>query len=118
MFAGAHEDILIYRARRRACEQIKTQGIWAGILEDVPPGTISDQECMLEPGDTLLLHSDGVTEARNGARQLFGLPRLRAAFERGAALPLDDLRERIMGEVRGFMTEQLDDMTLVALRYR
>ncbi|HLK90022.1 MAG TPA: SpoIIE family protein phosphatase [Polyangia bacterium] len=118
VFAGAHEDILIHRARRRTCEQIKTQGIWAGILEDVPPGTISDQEFMLEPGDTILLHSDGVTEARNRGRQLFGLPRLRAAFERGAGLPLDDLRERIMGEVRGFMAEQLDDMTLVALRYR
>jgi DNA-binding LacI/PurR family transcriptional regulator/serine phosphatase RsbU (regulator of sigma subunit) len=118
VFAGAHEDILIYRARRRTCEQIKTQGIWAGILPDVPPGTICDQECVLEPGDTILLHSDGITEARDRGRQMFGLPRLRAAFERAVDRPLDDLCERIVGEVRGFMTEQLDDMTLVALRYR
>jgi phosphoserine phosphatase RsbU/P len=118
VFAGAHEDILIYRARRRTCEQIKTQGIWAGILPDVPPGTITDQECMLEPGDTILLHSDGVTEAWNRQKQMFGLPRLRAAFERSAGLPLEELRERIMGEVRGFMAEQVDDMTLVGLRYR
>ena len=118
VFAGAHEDILVYRARRRSCEQIKTQGIWAGILPDVPPGTISDQECLLEPGDTILLHSDGVTEAWNRAREMFGLARLRAAFERGAGLALDDLRDHIMGEVRGFMAEQIDDMTLVALRYR
>jgi serine phosphatase RsbU (regulator of sigma subunit) len=117
VFAGAHEDILIYRARRRTCEQIKTQGIWAGILPEVPPGTISDQECVLEPGDTILLHSDGITEARNPSRQMFGLPRLRNAFEGAASLPVDDLRERIMGEVRGFMAEQIDDMTLVTLRY-
>ena len=118
VFAGAHEDILVHRARRRQCEQIKTQGIWAGILPEVPPGTISDQECLLEPGDTILLHSDGVTEARNRAKQMFGLPRLRAAFEKAAGLGLEELRERLMGEVRGFMTEQIDDMTLVALRYR
>jgi phosphoserine phosphatase RsbU/P len=84
----------------------------------VPPGTITDQECMLEPGDTILLHSDGVTEAWNRQKQMFGLPRLRAAFERSAGLPLEELRERIMGEVRGFMAEQVDDMTLVGLRYR
>ena len=81
------------------------------------PGTVVDQECALEPGDTILLHSDGITEARNGSREMFGLPRLRAAFERAADLSLDDLRERIMGEVRGFMAEQIDDMTLVGLRY-
>jgi phosphoserine phosphatase RsbU/P len=118
VFAGAHEDILVYRARRQCCEQIKTQGIWAGILADVPPGTISDQECVLEPGDTILLHSDGVTEVRNRAREMFGLGRLRAAFEREATRALDDLRDRIIREVRGFMVEQMDDMTLVGLRYR
>jgi phosphoserine phosphatase RsbU/P len=118
VFAGAHEDILIYRAGRRTCEQIKTQGIWAGMLPDVPPGMVSDQECVLEPGDTILLHSDGITEARNRSREMFGLPRLRAAFEQAADLSLDDLRERLMGEVRGFMAEQNDDMTLVGLRYR
>jgi serine phosphatase RsbU (regulator of sigma subunit) len=118
VFAGAHEDILVYRAARRTCDQIKTQGIWAGILADVPPGMVSDQECLLEPGDTILLHSDGITEARNRGREMFGLARLRAAFEQAADLPLDDLRERIMGEVRGFMAEQNDDMTLVGLRYR
>jgi len=118
VFAGAHEDILVYRAARRTCDQIKTQGIWAGILADVPPGMVSDQECLLEPGDTILLHSDGITEARNRGREMFGLARLRAALEQAADLPLDDLRERIMGEVRGFMAEQNDDMTLVGLRYR
>jgi phosphoserine phosphatase RsbU/P len=117
VFAGAHEDILVYRARRRSCEQIKTQGIWAGILPEVPAGTITDQECALEPGDTILLHSDGITETRNRAREMFGLPRLRASFERGAGLPMDDLRDHIISEVRGFMAEQIDDMTLVALRY-
>ncbi len=118
VFAGAHEDIFVHRARRGSCDQIKTQGIWAGILPEVPSGTIEDQECVLEPGDTILLHSDGVTEARNGEREMFGLGRLRAAFERSAGLGLNDLRDHIIGEVRGFMAEQIDDMTLVAMRYR
>src|SRR4029077_20198162 len=73
VFAGAHEDIVIYRAGCRSCEVLKTQGIWAGIMLDVPAGTTADQECRLEPGDTVLLHTDGITEARNDAREMFGM---------------------------------------------
>jgi len=66
----------------------------------------------------VLLHTDGITEARNSARELFGTPRLVEAFERAADRSVGEIRDRILDEVRGFMSQQMDDLTLVVLRYR
>jgi serine phosphatase RsbU (regulator of sigma subunit) len=85
---------------------------------DVPAGTTVDRECRLEPGDTVLLHTDGITEARNAAREMFGMARLCRALEAAADGGVREIRDRIMGEVRGFMSEQRDDLTLVVLRYQ
>jgi DNA-binding LacI/PurR family transcriptional regulator/serine phosphatase RsbU (regulator of sigma subunit) len=118
VYAGAHEDILVYRASRRCVERIKTEGFWAGMIQDPPASLTADLECRLEPGDTVLLHTDGVTEARNGARELFGTARLIQSFERSADRTVGEIRDRILDEVRGFMATQLDDLTLVVFRYR
>ena len=118
VFAGAHEDILVHRAARGACERITTEGMWAGMIRDPPASLTPDLECRLEPGDTVLLHTDGITEARNSARELFGTPRLVEAFERAADRSVGEIRDRILDEVRGFMSQQMDDLTLVVLRYR
>jgi serine phosphatase RsbU (regulator of sigma subunit)/DNA-binding LacI/PurR family transcriptional regulator len=118
LYAGAHEDILVYRAGPRRCERIKTEGIWAGMMRDPPPNLTPDLECRLQPGDTVLLHTDGVTEARNGAREMFGPARLVEAFGRAADRTVGEIRDSILDEVRGFMTRQVDDLTLVVLRYR
>jgi len=119
VYAGAHEDIIIYRARQRRCELLQTHGVWAGVASDLDAGTITDQECRLEPGDTVLLHTDGITEAANATREMFGIDRLCRALERGADGDVDAIRDSLMAEVRGFMSAQAqaDDLTLVVLRY-
>jgi serine phosphatase RsbU (regulator of sigma subunit) len=117
VYAGAHEDIMIHRARLGRCERLQTQGVWAGISADLPAGTTTDRELSLEPGDTILLHTDGITEAMNGAREMFGGARLCQALERAAARDVDGVRDHVLGEVRGFSSTQKDDMTVVVLRY-
>jgi DNA-binding LacI/PurR family transcriptional regulator/serine phosphatase RsbU (regulator of sigma subunit) len=118
VYAGAHEDILIYRARQRRCDVLKTRGVWAGITRDIDAGAIADEECRLEPGDIVLLHTDGVTEAASATREMFGIDRLRRAFEAAAERSVDDIRDTILNDVRAFMSAQVDDLTLVVLRYR
>jgi sigma-B regulation protein RsbU (phosphoserine phosphatase) len=88
------------------------------MMRDPPPNLTPDLECRLQPGDTVLLHTDGVTEARNGAREMFGPARLVEAFGRAADRTVGEIRDSILDEVRGFMTRQVDDLTLVVLRYR
>jgi phosphoserine phosphatase RsbU/P len=117
VYAGAHEDIVIYRAQQRRCERLETRGVWAGVSNDIAAGTTADQECRLEPGDIVLLHTDGITEATNTTREMFGIERLCRALERAADRDVDAIRDRVMDEVRGFMAAQVDDLTLVVLRY-
>ena len=117
VYAGAHEDIVIYRAQQRRCELLQTHGVWAGVSDDLAAGAITDQDCQLEPGDTVLLHTDGVTEATNATREMFGLDRLCRALERVAERDVDAIRDSLLAEVRGFMSAQTDDLTLVVLRY-
>ena len=74
-------------------------------------------EVAFEPGDTLLLYTDGVTEARNRFGEDFGEARLEAAVRAYAALALPDMLDALLVEVRSFTEGRfLDDLTLVAAR--
>ena len=72
----------------------------------------------LEPGDLFVLFTDGITEAMDANEELFGEERLGALIEEHADLPFEELRERILREVRAFAGEPgpHDDMTLILLR--
>ncbi|GAB4200041.1 MAG: hypothetical protein OHK0022_20750 [Roseiflexaceae bacterium] len=81
--------------------------------------TYQEEVVTLNPGDTLLLVSDGVVEAHNAQGELFGFERLEAAI--AEVHPLEDVRtlvEVVLARVQAFMsnTEQHDDITLVAIR--
>ncbi len=72
-----------------------------------------------EPGDTLVLYTDGVTEARNPAGKLYGAERLRAVV-RGAPDDVEALGRAILDDVRSFAAgrPQNDDLTIVCFSRR
>ena len=72
----------------------------------------------LEAGDLFVLFTDGISEAMNAAEDLFGESRLGRLIEEHADLPFDELRERILREVRAFTGEPgpHDDMTLILIK--
>jgi len=69
-------------------------------------------------GDVVLLFTDGVTEAMNEAGDAFGEDRLAALLEEHGDLPPEELRERILREIRAFVggAGLHDDLTLVLLK--
>jgi len=69
-------------------------------------------------GDVILLFTDGVTEAMNAAGEPFGEERLAALVGEHGDLPFEELRERILREIRVFIgkTALQDDLTLVVLK--
>ncbi len=86
----------------------------------VETATFSSTRIQLEPGDTLLLYTDGVTEAENRKRELFDDERLKEVFGRHQNSPLADIQNAILNAV-GTFTEgasQSDDVTLLVVRYR
>jgi serine phosphatase RsbU (regulator of sigma subunit) len=74
-YAGAHTDLLVWRARQQTVERLPTDGLWLGVAEEIE-GATRDRILNLESGDVLLLHTDGVTEARNREGECFDLARL------------------------------------------
>lgn len=98
-----------------------------GRLEDVameggPPFCIVDYPWPVEPlrfvpGDTLLLVTDGVTEAQDSEERMYGRERLARELSKAGSVP--DLLARVMTGVRTFEagTEASDDLTLLAIRY-
>jgi serine phosphatase RsbU (regulator of sigma subunit) len=69
-------------------------------------------------GDVILLYTDGVVEATDADDEPFGEERLAALIEEQGDLPLEELRERILREIRAFVgkTGLHDDLTLVLLK--
>jgi phosphoserine phosphatase RsbU/P len=85
------------------------------------PGAEYVAACMkLQPGDTLVLFSDGVTEAVDPDEELFGVPRLRDILAGQHEAPLDHLQKTIFESIDHFArgASQADDITLLLVRYR
>ncbi|MEK9141514.1 MAG: anti-sigma factor antagonist [Nitrospirota bacterium] len=73
----------------------------------------------LGPGDELFLYTDGVTEADNRRRELFGNDRLKTVLAKSRAVSVVDRLGEVMQAVRTFAGEapQADDITMLGLRY-
>ena len=78
------------------------------------------QQTKLEPGDVVVMFSDGVTEAVNMANQLFGDDRLEQLVKESARLSAKEIKDRIEQEVVTFTrgVPQGDDITLIALKMK
>jgi sigma-B regulation protein RsbU (phosphoserine phosphatase) len=74
----------------------------------------------LQPGDLVVVCSDGVTEARNQAGDEFGRERLVEALEGRHGSKPEVVLEHVLGAVKQFSqgAAQADDITLLILRYR
>lgn len=79
---------------------------------------IQEVEIPLVHGDTFLFFTDGISEAMNGSSELFGESRLADILKHASELSSDDLKERILHEVRTFAAGESphDDMTLVIVK--
>jgi sigma-B regulation protein RsbU (phosphoserine phosphatase) len=79
---------------------------------------LEETEVPLRTGDLFLFFTDGLSEAMNGQAELFGEGRLRQILEGSQALSSDEIRDRILEEIRLFVGDAAphDDMTMVILK--
>lgn len=112
---AGHDPPLVHRAATGRIEQLAVRGgPPLGIDLAFPRESGST---VLEPGDTLVSYTDGLTEAMDPASEMFGLGRLVAALEAEAS-SADERMEAVLRSVREFTagTEFQDDVTLLLLR--
>jgi sigma-B regulation protein RsbU (phosphoserine phosphatase) len=90
-----------------------------------PVGLVPEAEyaaaCLkLEPGDTLVLFSDGVTEAMDPENEMFGMSRLAEVLHDKNDVPLEHLQKCILESVENFVrgARQADDLTMLLVRYQ
>jgi sigma-B regulation protein RsbU (phosphoserine phosphatase) len=104
--------------RRGGVTELFTEGSFPVGL--IPEAKYSVERATLEPGDTLLLFSDGVTEAADPGDQEFGVSRLRELLAGQHDAPLERLQQAIVEAVERFTggATQADDFTLLLVRYR
>lgn len=115
-FAGAHEDLVVWRAREGRCERVPTPGPWVGVRRDIDAVTV-ESELVLQPDDVLVLYTDGVTEARNHEGTQFGMERLCATVEAHAKEGPDAIVGNLVEAVRRWGRAQEDDISVVAARH-
>jgi predicted ester cyclase len=114
-YANAGHDLPYLRNQGGDCEELRARGMPLGLM---PGMSYEEKETILDAGEGVLFYSDGLVEAHNPQREMFGFPRLQALVakhgdEEGA---LGDL---LMEELYAFVGEgweQEDDITLVTLR--
>lgn len=115
VFAGAHEEIIILRAGEGRCEVVPTPGTWVGGRRDIRRGTV-ESSLRLARGDVLLLHTDGVTETRDGSGELFGIERLCAELERVRGEEPKQILDQLVLAVGAWGNTE-DDVSLLVCRY-
>jgi serine phosphatase RsbU (regulator of sigma subunit) len=115
VFAGAHEDIIVFRSRRQMVETIETPGTWVAGARDIEAATV-DSVLQLECGDVMLLYTDGVLEATNEAGEAFGTARLCREFERVAGRQVAQIRDHLMVAVGDWVNQQRDDIAVLVAR--
>jgi serine phosphatase RsbU (regulator of sigma subunit) len=90
-------------------------------LGAMPAARYADVHARVQPGDRIVLVSDGIVEARDADGQLFGFERLEATLAAAdPAAPLEALIDTVLGAVQTFLAsaEQGDDITIVAAEVR
>ena len=98
------------------CEWLRSNSRPVGLFDDV---VFSEDASLLQPGDKLVVYSDGITELRNAAGEQFGESRLGTAVADLARLGASQLFDALLERVREFAGDEprTDDLTLLVLGF-
>lgn len=112
--AGHLVPVHMARTRIRMLGQAKKTGPPLGIL---PTAAWEVETFELQPGDGVILYTDGIIEARSPASELFGFRRLKRIIRRYPDAPVTLVRQIARAvEMFSYGAGQSDDLTMVAFR--
>jgi two-component system sensor histidine kinase ChiS len=118
--SGQHEEIIIVRSDG-VMEIIDTMslGFPIGLVEDIVDA-IASQQVQLNSGDVVILYTDGITEAENINKELYGLKRLTEVVSHNYQHSAAAIKQAVIEDVRRHIGLQkvFDDITLVVLKQK
>ena len=112
---GGHNLPVIFHGDGSSTVLPYTEGLALAVLAGME---FEEGEMTLEPGDTLVLYTDGVTEAMDSENEEFGMNRLQTVFTGGAPQSAEAANEAVFAAVREFVAgaPQSDDITCLTIR--
>jgi sigma-B regulation protein RsbU (phosphoserine phosphatase) len=112
---AAHHPVMIYRRRTKNIENLDTEGLPIGLERGTRYG---QQHTVLEPGDLVVLYTDGIIEAMDSAGRQYSYESLVKVVAENSQLPPPELATIIREDVKRFVgaARQHDDQTLLLMK--
>ncbi|MBD3427164.1 MAG: SpoIIE family protein phosphatase [Candidatus Omnitrophica bacterium] len=114
---AGHNPPLFIESESSRIELLKPHGYPIGIMEEQK---YADSQVHMEKGDLMVLYTDGVVEAMNSKKEMYGLSRLSQVVLESRHLPAQELVNNIRESVFKFTADlaQFDDLTLLVFRVK
>jgi len=116
--SAGHEQIMIYNAKKKEVTLANPGGLALGMLPDIS-NVVKQEDIPLKKGDALLIYSDGIPEAWQTEKEMYGMDRLQDSLKKHGELESAELlHDAIIKDVRDFMGDykQMDDITLMVVK--
>ncbi len=118
--SGQHEQILVVRQDGRV-ETVDTDDLGFPLgLESGIARFVDETSIQLQPGDGIVLYSDGITEAENVEKEFYGIERLCCVVSEHWAESAEAIKDAVVADVRAFIGGQIvyDDLTLLVVKQK
>lgn len=112
LYTGLHQSLIVYRAATNVVEVIQTPGFWLG-YEDMM-NDFDFKEIKFNQGDTLLLYTDGITEARDKNDNMFCDDGLIDFMEKNGMRSTEKIKEELLKVLEDYHND--DDITFMAIK--
>jgi len=112
--AGQEQPFLLHGGK---CEKLRLSGFPLGMFEDT---TYEEQTFILDPGDILVFHSDGIADTQSPSSEFYGAARIANLIHERRELSADAIADRLLEEVDTFSggRHPFDDRTLVVVKVK
>lgn len=114
---AGHPKPWLYRSTDSSCQVLEGHGLMLGVAAEA---NYTESSIALEPGDRLVLFTDGVTEARSDKGEFFGHERVREVLEQVGHSSAENIVQTFVDRLRVFRGSlpQADDITIVVAAWR
>lgn len=120
MFSGIHQDIILYRQKSHHVEQVMTEGMWIGLIDDIEH-ILNNKELILEVNDVMVLYTDGIVEAWDDKNydeisetSMFGTTKIAEIVEMHGEKSPDIIKDKVLAALKDYNCN--DDVTIMVIK--